>query len=66
MARIHLTVAAVIEQRGRFLMVEEHVGGSNVINQPAGHVELFYSAVSCDVLGSNNKQKTKQLFKFNI
>jgi len=35
----HLTVAAVIEQRGRFLMVEELVNGQRVINQPAGHVE---------------------------
>ena len=36
---IHLTVAAVIEKRGRFLMVEEQVDGLTVINQPAGHVE---------------------------
>jgi NADH pyrophosphatase NudC (nudix superfamily) len=35
----HLTVAAVIEKRYRFLFVEELVGGNKVINQPAGHVE---------------------------
>jgi len=35
----HLTVAAVIEQEGRFLLVEELVLGRPVLNQPAGHVE---------------------------
>jgi phosphatase NudJ len=36
-----LTVAAVIEQDGRFLMVEETdgVNPERVLNQPAGHVE---------------------------
>ncbi len=37
--RPELTVAAVVEQQGRFLLVEEHSGGRLVINQPAGHVE---------------------------
>ena len=35
----HITVAAVIEQEGRFLLVEELSGGRAVYNQPAGHVE---------------------------
>jgi len=35
----HLTVAAVIERDGRFLMVEELAEGRRVLNQPAGHVE---------------------------
>jgi len=35
----HLTVAAIIEQAGRFLMVEEYSEGRVVLNQPAGHVE---------------------------
>ncbi len=35
----HVTVAAIIEQDGRFLMVEENVEGNIVFNQPAGHVE---------------------------
>lgn len=35
----HLTVAAVIEREGRFLLVEELIGGQLVLNQPAGHVE---------------------------
>jgi 8-oxo-dGTP pyrophosphatase MutT (NUDIX family) len=35
-----LTVAAVIEQEGRYLLVEERDGqGPIVLNQPAGHVE---------------------------
>ena len=37
--RPELTVAAVVESRGRFLMVEERVRGRIVVNQPAGHVE---------------------------
>ena len=39
MKNLHLTVAAIIEDQGRFLFVEEHSGGKLVINQPAGHVE---------------------------
>jgi 8-oxo-dGTP pyrophosphatase MutT (NUDIX family) len=34
-----VTVAAVVEQRGRFLLVEERIQGRLVLNQPAGHVE---------------------------
>jgi 8-oxo-dGTP pyrophosphatase MutT (NUDIX family) len=36
---IHVTVAAIIEHRGRFLMVEERAAGALVLNQPAGHLE---------------------------
>jgi 8-oxo-dGTP pyrophosphatase MutT (NUDIX family) len=35
----HVTVAAIIERQGKFLMVEELCGGKTVINQPAGHLE---------------------------
>ena len=35
----HVTVAAIAERDKRFLMVEEMVDGSVVINQPAGHLE---------------------------
>jgi len=34
-----ITVAAVIEQDSRFLMVEERIDGSPTLNQPAGHLE---------------------------
>jgi 8-oxo-dGTP pyrophosphatase MutT (NUDIX family) len=33
------TVAAVIEQDGRFLLVEEETTEGNRLNQPAGHLE---------------------------
>ena len=35
----HVTVAAVIEEHGKFLLVEELVDGKKVLNQPAGHLE---------------------------
>ncbi|GAB4349450.1 MAG: NUDIX hydrolase [Immundisolibacter sp.] len=34
-----VTVAAVVENNGRFLLVEEMVEGRLVLNQPAGHLE---------------------------
>lgn len=37
--RPELTVAAIIERQGRFMLVEERVNGRQVLNQPAGHVE---------------------------
>lgn len=35
----HITVATIVEDNGRFLMVEESKGGRNVLNQPAGHLD---------------------------
>jgi ADP-ribose pyrophosphatase YjhB (NUDIX family) len=35
----HVTVAAVVERNGRFLLVEEVADGRRVLNQPAGHLE---------------------------
>ena len=35
----HTTVATIVEQDGRFLMVEEDDTGRRVFNQPAGHLE---------------------------
>lgn len=35
----NVTVAAVIEADGRFLLVEESIRGQLVLNQPAGHLE---------------------------
>jgi 8-oxo-dGTP pyrophosphatase MutT (NUDIX family) len=34
-----LTVAAVVENDGRYLLVEEHATGLIVLNQPGGHIE---------------------------
>jgi len=36
---IDVTVAAIIERAGKFLMVEERAGPNLVLNQPAGHLE---------------------------
>jgi 8-oxo-dGTP pyrophosphatase MutT (NUDIX family) len=38
--RPDVTVAALAEQGGRFLVVEERIQSRVVFNQPAGHVEL--------------------------
>ena len=35
----HVTVAAIAEREGKFLMVEERIGARTVLNQPAGHLE---------------------------
>jgi 8-oxo-dGTP pyrophosphatase MutT (NUDIX family) len=42
----HVTVAAVIEQDGRFLLVQERESGRTVFNQPAGHLEDGESLVT--------------------
>jgi 8-oxo-dGTP pyrophosphatase MutT (NUDIX family) len=34
-----VTVAAVIERGGRFLLIEEKIRGQLVLNQPAGHLD---------------------------
>ena len=41
-----VTVAAVIEQAGRFLVVEENYDGACVLNQPAGHLDPGESLVT--------------------
>lgn len=38
-SRPAVTVAAVVERDGHFLIVEEEIRGQRVLNQPAGHVE---------------------------
>ncbi|MGP1677372.1 MAG: NUDIX hydrolase [Burkholderiales bacterium] len=43
--RPSITVAAVIERGGQFLLVEEEDEGRIVFNQPAGHLELNESLV---------------------
>jgi 8-oxo-dGTP pyrophosphatase MutT (NUDIX family) len=39
------TVAAVIENNNRFLMVEEEINGQMTLNQPAGHLESGESLI---------------------
>ncbi len=37
--KTNVTVAAVVQRDGRFLLVEENIQGRRVFNQPAGHLE---------------------------
>jgi len=37
--KVDLTVAAIAEQAGRFLLVQERSARRVVLNQPAGHLE---------------------------
>jgi len=49
----HVTVAAVIEEQSRFLLVEENIDGITLFNQPAGHLEpgeSLLAAVNREVL----------------
>lgn len=49
----HVTVSAVAERDGHFLLVEEKVRGKRVFNNPAGHLEpdeSFPAAVRREVL----------------
>lgn len=41
----NVTVAAIVESDGRFLLVQERAGGRLVLNQPAGHLEPGESLV---------------------
>jgi 8-oxo-dGTP pyrophosphatase MutT (NUDIX family) len=43
---IDVTVAAIIERDGRFLMVEERSRDKLVLNQPAGHLEQGESLIA--------------------
>lgn len=48
--RPRLTVAAIVEREGRFLLVRERAAdGELVINQPAGHVEAGESLVEAAI-----------------
>lgn len=41
----HVTVATVVEDQGRFLLVEEMADNRAVFNQPAGHLEADESLI---------------------
>jgi 8-oxo-dGTP pyrophosphatase MutT (NUDIX family) len=43
------TVAVVTERDGRFLVVEEHIQGARLFNQPAGHLEDNESLIEAAV-----------------
>jgi ADP-ribose pyrophosphatase YjhB (NUDIX family) len=42
----NVTVAAIIEQGGKFLLVEEHTSQGILFNQPAGHLEANESLLA--------------------
>ena len=46
---IHVTVAAIVQRDGRYLLVEEMVEGRLVLNQPAGHLETGESLLQAVV-----------------
>ncbi len=59
----HITVAAIIEEAGRFLMVEEEINGQPVYNQPAGHLEkdeTLLDAVKREVQEETARQFTPE------
>ena len=45
----HVTVATIVENDGRFLLVEETADGRAVFNQPAGHLEADESLIQAAV-----------------
>jgi 8-oxo-dGTP pyrophosphatase MutT (NUDIX family) len=45
----HVTVAAIVEREGRFLLVEEHTAEGIRLNEPAGHLEEGESLVEACV-----------------
>lgn len=42
----HVTVATLVENQGKFLLVKEHIAGRLVYNQPAGHLEADESLIA--------------------
>lgn len=45
----HVTVATLVENQGRFLMVYEHSDGQRLYNQPAGHLDPHESLLQAAV-----------------
>lgn len=56
-----VTVASVVEHKGRFLMVEEMHFGELVINQPAGHME--YGESLLDAVRRETLEETAYRFE---
>lgn len=55
-----VTVAAVVERHGKFLLVEERWEGRNVLNQPAGHLEPGESLL--EAVAREVREETAQRF----
>jgi len=57
----HATVAAIVEKKGRFLIVEEKSDGKIVYNQPAGHLDPNESLL--DAVIRETSEETAWQFK---
>jgi ADP-ribose pyrophosphatase YjhB (NUDIX family) len=57
----NVTVAAVIERDGRFLLVEEDTSHGRLFNQPAGHLEPGESLT--DAVSRETMEETAHAFK---
>lgn len=57
----NVTVAAVIERDGRFLVVEEHTSAGLRFNQPAGHLEPGESLL--EAVSRETLEETAQRFR---
>ena len=55
------TVAAIVEQNQRFLMVEEIIDGKLTLNQPAGHLEAGESLIEAVI--RETQEETAYLFQ---
>lgn len=57
----NVTVAAVIESDGHFLLVEEEADGAILVNQPAGHLE--YGETLLEAAHREVREETGYLFE---
>jgi 8-oxo-dGTP pyrophosphatase MutT (NUDIX family) len=57
----HMTVAALVERDGRFLLVQERIEGLSVLNQPAGHLEDNESLLAA--VARETREETGWLFE---
>jgi 8-oxo-dGTP pyrophosphatase MutT (NUDIX family) len=58
--KLELTVAAIAEDNGRFLFVQERAARRIVLNQPAGHLEAGESLV--DAVVRETREETGRAF----
>lgn len=59
--KVDLTVAAIAEDSGRFLLVQERAARRIVLNQPAGHVEAGESIL--DAVVRETREETGREFR---